>query len=93
MRKVHLNLNNKYRRIKEFLREHHYPNFRMKQILNAIFKERINKFNEMNVLPNSLREILVKEFGESILEVALLKEQHSEQVTKVLFEISGNEKK
>lgn len=55
-------------------------------------QERIDKFNEINVLPKSLREILVKEFGESILDVVPLKEQHSEQVTKVLFKISGNEK-
>jgi len=89
---MQLKLNNKYRRIKEFLREHNTPNFRMKQILNAIFKERINKFNEMNVLPKSLRNILIKEFGESILGVVPLIEQHSEQVTKILFEISGNEK-
>ncbi|MWV42653.1 Cfr family 23S rRNA (adenine(2503)-C(8))-methyltransferase [Paenibacillus sp. HJL G12] len=83
---------NKYTRIKAFLKEHHYPDYRMKQILNAIFKERIEQFNEMNVLPKSLREMLVKEFGESILDIVPLKEQHSEQVTKVLFEISGNEK-
>lgn len=89
---MQLKQKNKYRRIEEFLREHNCPNFRMKQILNAIFKERIDKFNDMTVLPKSLREILVKEFGETILDVVPLKEQHSEQVTKVLFEISGNEK-
>ncbi|WP_419394240.1 Cfr family 23S rRNA (adenine(2503)-C(8))-methyltransferase [Cytobacillus praedii] len=83
---------NKYRRIEKFFREHHCPSYRMKQILNAIFKERIAKFNEMTVLPKSLREILAEEFGESILDVVPLNEQHSEQVTKVLFEISGNEK-
>lgn len=83
---------NKYRRIQDFLKEHNYPNFRMKQILNAIFREKINKFHEINVLPKSLREILVNEFGESILDIVPLKEQNSEQVTKVLFGISGNEK-
>lgn len=35
----------------------------MKQILHAIFKERIGKFHEMNVLPKTLREKLVEEFG------------------------------
>ncbi len=34
----------------------------------------------------------MNEFGESILNIAALKVQHSEQVTKVLFEISGDEK-
>ncbi|GIN39291.1 hypothetical protein J19TS1_22400 [Heyndrickxia oleronia] len=89
---MQLKQNNKYGRIKEFLRKYNYPNFRMNQILNAIFKERISKFCEMSVLPKSLREILVKEFGESILGIVPLKEQYSEQVTKVLFGISGNEK-
>lgn len=89
---MQLKLNNKYERMKDFLKEHNYPDFRMKQLLTAIFKERINKFNEMNVLPKSLRAVLVQQFGESILDVVPLKEQHSEQVTKVLFGISGNEK-
>ena len=89
---MQLKQSNKYIRINDFLMEHNYPNFRMKQILNAIFKERIDKFNEMNVLPKSLREDLVKEFGESILDVTPLKEQHSEQVSKVLFGIAGDEK-
>lgn len=83
---------NKYIRIKDFLRELGYPNFRMKQILHAIFKERIGKFHQMNVLPKTLREKLVEEFGETILDVVPLMDQHSEQVTKVLFGITGDDK-
>lgn len=83
---------NKYIRIQEFLKQNEFPDFRMKQITNAIFHGRINHFNEITVLPKSLRKMLVKEFGESVLNIAALKEQHSEQVTKVLFEISGDEK-
>ncbi|WP_435925610.1 Cfr family 23S rRNA (adenine(2503)-C(8))-methyltransferase [Paenibacillus sp. DYY-L-2] len=82
---------NKYRRLEEFLKEQHHPNYRMQQVCNAVFKEKIDKFSNIRVLPKSLREMLVHEFGESILNIVSLKEQHSEQVTKVLFEISGNE--
>ena len=83
---------NKYIRIQEFLKQNKFPDFRMKQITNAIFQGRINNFNEITVLPKSLREMLIKEFGESILNITSLKGQHSEQVTKVLFGISGDAK-
>lgn len=83
---------NKYIRIQEFLKQNKFPNYRMNQITNAIFQGKINNFNEITVLPKSLRTMLIKEFGESILNIAVLKAQHSEQVTKVLFEIAGDEK-
>ncbi|AIW28857.1 MULTISPECIES: Cfr family 23S rRNA (adenine(2503)-C(8))-methyltransferase [Bacillus] len=83
---------NKYIRIQEFLKQNKFPDFRMNQIKNAVFQGRINHFNEITVLPKSLRKLLIEEFGESILNIAPLKVQHSEQVTKVLFEISGDEK-
>lgn len=89
---MQLKQGNKYRRIKAFLKEHHYPDFRMKQILNAIFQEKIEHFNDITVLPKALREMLAVEFGASILDIAPLMEQHSEQVTKVLFRVSGNER-
>ncbi len=83
---------NKYIRIQEFLKQNKFPDFRMNQIKNAVFQGRINHFIEITVLPKSLRKLLIEEFGESILNIAPLKVQHSEQVTKVLFEISGDEK-
>ncbi|WP_213649299.1 Cfr family 23S rRNA (adenine(2503)-C(8))-methyltransferase [Paenibacillus sp. J23TS9] len=89
---MQLKQGNKYRRIKAFLKEHHYPDFRLKQIMNAVFHEKIEHFNDITVLPKRLREMLAMEFGASILDIAPLMEQHSEQVTKVLFGISGNER-
>lgn len=83
---------NKYARIQEFLNQNNFPNFRMNQITNAIFQGRINNFTDITVLPKTLREMLIKEFGESILNIEALKVQHSEQVTKVLFKIVGDEK-
>ena len=83
---------NKYIRIQEFLKQNKFPNYRMKQITNAIFPGRINNFNEMTVLPKSLRDMLIEEFGESILNIVPLKAQQSTQVSKVLFGISGDEK-
>ena len=83
---------NKYIRIQEFLKQNKFPNYRMKQITNAIFSGRINNFNEITVLPKSLRDMLIEEFGESILNIVPLKAQQSTQVSKVLFGISGDEK-
>lgn len=50
---------NKYIRIQEFLKQNKFPNYRMKQITNAIFPGRINNFNEITVLPKSLRDMLI----------------------------------
>ncbi len=89
-----MNFNNKtkYGKIQEFLRSNNEPDYRIKQITNAIFKQRISRFEDMKVLPKLLREDLINNFGETVLNIKLLAEQNSEQVTKVLFEVSKNER-
>ena len=74
---------NKYIRIQEFLKQNKFPNYRMKQITNAIFPGRINNFNEITVLPKSLRDMLIEEFGESILNIVPLKAQQSTKSTTI----------
>ena len=45
---------NKYIRIQEFLKQNKFPNYRMKQITNAIFPGRINNLRERIVLSTAL---------------------------------------
>jgi len=43
------------------LKNNHQPNFRMKQIIKAVFQDGIFDFSEMSALPKELREILNEE--------------------------------
>ncbi|GAA0350217.1 Cfr family 23S rRNA (adenine(2503)-C(8))-methyltransferase [Bacillus horti] len=80
----------KYERLEHFLRSLNEPNFRFKQITEAIFKHRNGEFNKMTVLPKVLREALAKEFGPSILTVVPVVETTSQQVNKVLLKMPDN---
>ena len=86
-----LSSKNKYSKIKQFLENHNQPSYRFKQITHAIFQQRIGKFDDMSALPKTIRNELIKEFGEHILTITPLTEQTSSQVNKVLFELSGKE--
>ncbi|MEZ2068495.1 hypothetical protein QUC34_16125, partial [Staphylococcus aureus] len=74
-----MNFNNKtkYGKIQEFLRSNNEPDYRIKQITNANFKQRISRFEDMKVLPKLLREDLINNFGETVLNIKLLAEQNS----------------
>ncbi len=87
-----LSSKNKYSKIKQFLENYNQPSYRFKQITHAIFQQRIGKFDDMSALPKTIRNELIKEFGEHILTITPLTEQTSSQVNKVLFEVSGKEK-
>ncbi len=88
----HINTKTKYESIKQFIKELGQPNYRYKQMTNAIFKQRISEFEQMTILPKTVREELIQEFGTNILNIKPIFEESSEQVRKVLFEISGNDK-
>lgn len=80
----------KYERLKHFLNALNEPTYRYKQITEAIFKHRIGEFEKMTTLPKALREALLNEFGPSILTVEPVLETTSQQVTKVLLKVAGN---
>ncbi|MCM3548593.1 Cfr family 23S rRNA (adenine(2503)-C(8))-methyltransferase [Alkalihalobacillus clausii] len=80
----------KYERLKHVLNALNEPTYRYKQITEAIFKHRIGEFEKMTTLPKALREALLNEFGPSILTVEPVLETTSQQVTKVLLKVAGN---
>ncbi len=81
----------KYEQIKQTLSSLDLPIYRYNQILNAIFVQRIGKYEKMNTLPQNLRDVLVREFGETVCRVTPITERSSDQVGKTLFSLQdGN---
>lgn len=72
-------------KIKELFKEHKIPNFRYAQIENAIYKNFITDFNEIQTIPKETREFLNQNFYFTSLEVDHLVTSENGQTTKILF--------
>lgn len=72
-------------KVKEFLNENRIPNFRYSQIENAIYKNFIDNFLEMETIPKDLREKLKQNFYFDSLSVDTIKTSSNWQTTKILF--------
>ncbi|MGG4343315.1 Cfr family 23S rRNA (adenine(2503)-C(8))-methyltransferase [Paenibacillus lautus] len=81
----------KYEKIRKILSALKQPNYRYSQITEAIFRNRIGTFEAMNNLPKPLRNELIKELGNNVLSITPKMEQKSNQVSKMLFAIPGDE--
>lgn len=81
----------KYEKIRKILSALKQPNYRYSQITEAIFKNKIGTFEAMNNLPKPLRNELIKELGNNVLSITPKMEQKSNQVSKMLFAIPGDE--
>ncbi|MDR1998206.1 MAG: 23S rRNA (adenine(2503)-C(8))-methyltransferase Cfr [Candidatus Margulisbacteria bacterium] len=75
----------KYDRIKQLVARLQLPDYRYRQILNAIFKQRIGEYARMQMLPASLRAALAAELGPAVSCAAPAAENVSRQVTKTLL--------
>lgn len=84
----HLSKYEKIRKISSALKQ---PNYRYSQITEAIFKNKIGNFEAMNNLSKPLRNELIKELGNNVLSITPNMEQKSNQVSKILFAIPGDE--
>ncbi len=63
------------------------PDYRYRQILHAVFRERVSKFRDMTALPKGLRQSLEEELGEGVLTLRPVGESRSGQADKLLFEL------
>ncbi|ACX65640.1 23S rRNA (adenine(2503)-C(8))-methyltransferase CipA [Paenibacillus sp. Y412MC10] len=81
----------KYEKIRKILSALNQPNYRYSQITEAIFKNKIGNFEAMNNLPKPVRNELIKELGNNVLSITPKMEQKSNQVSKILFAIPGDE--
>ena len=67
------------------------PAYRYKQLLDAVFLQGIMRFEDMKLLPKTLREKLAEQFGETVVGIKAIHHEKSMQTDKVLFELSdGN---
>lgn len=75
----------KFETIKELLAYWEQPDYRYRQICQAVFRQRLSRFREMTILPGELRERLTETLGETVLTLKPLKESLSGQADKTLF--------
>jgi len=82
----------KYEIIQRILTELKQPAYRFQQISDAIFKQRIGEYERMTLLPKGIRDELIQNLGERVLNLSPVMQKTSEQVRKVLFAIEGGER-
>jgi adenine C2-methylase RlmN of 23S rRNA A2503 and tRNA A37 len=72
-------------KIKEILKENKFPTFRYAQIENAIYKNFVKDFSEIQTIPKELRELLNNNFFYQSIEVDHIVTSANGQTTKMLF--------
>jgi adenine C2-methylase RlmN of 23S rRNA A2503 and tRNA A37 len=72
-------------KVKEILEKNQEKKFRYAQIENAIYKNFISDFDEINTLSKKIREILKENFFFDSLEVDSKVTSENGQTTKILF--------
>lgn len=83
---------NKLEKCKELLSLWEQPDYRYRQILQAVFQRRISRFREMTALPAELRAKLEAALGETVLTLRPVRESRSGQADKVLFALEDGGK-
>jgi 23S rRNA (adenine-C8)-methyltransferase len=78
-------------KVRELLKENGFPEFRYKQIANAIYKNYIKDFHEMGTIPKKMREMLDQNFSFETLSVDTQVTSADGQTTKILFKTSKSE--
>ena len=76
---------NKYDRIRRYLRQEGAPDFRYRQVVQAIFRDRIGRFSQMAALPRGLREDLAGRFSDDVSGLSRVASRNSDQAEKVLY--------
>lgn len=71
--------------LKEFLKENKIPPFRYWQIENAIYKNFVDKFDDIQTIPKELREKLKENFFYYSLTIDHIVTSDNWQTTKILF--------
>lgn len=72
-------------KIKELFEENKIPKFRYAQIENAIYKNFVTDFSEIQTIPKEIRSFLTENFYYNSLEVDHIVTSENGQTTKILF--------
>lgn len=78
-------------KVKEILKENGYPAFRYGQIENAIYKNFVKDFNEIQTIPKELRQILNDNFYYQSIKLDHIVTSSNWQTTKMLFETKSGD--
>lgn len=78
-------------RIKELFKEQKIQPFRYAQIENAIYKNFVTDFDEIQTIPKDLREVLKSNFFYLSLEVDHIVTSENGQTTKILFKTQSGD--
>lgn len=78
----------KYEIIRKIVNDLGCPEYRFGQILNAIFKQKITRYDDMIQLPIELRRVLTNELGESVVGFTTVTHSVSKQTDKTLFKFA-----
>jgi adenine C2-methylase RlmN of 23S rRNA A2503 and tRNA A37 len=71
--------------LKDLFKEKKIPPFRYAQIENAIYKNFVSNFDDINTIPKDLRELLKENSFFYSIEVDNTITSDNEQTTKILF--------
>ncbi|CRG95591.1 radical SAM protein, putative [Plasmodium gallinaceum] len=82
----------RYINLVKIIEKNKFEKYRLKQILDNIYKAKIVNINKMKNIPTSLRRELKNIFNENILSLKPLKEYKYDRAYKVLFECKDKEK-
>jgi len=72
--------------IKNILEANSSASWRIEQIKEAIFSDKINRYSQISNLPKSLKEQIINTLGDDILTLKKVHEVKGDQAHKVLFE-------
>ena len=73
-------------KVKEILKQNWFPTFRYAQIENAIYKNFVTNFDEIQTIPKELREVLKQNFYYQSIKLDHIVTSSNGQTTKMLFE-------
>lgn len=65
------------------------PDYRWRQVCQAVFRQRLSRFEDMTALPRELRERLAEALGGSVPLPLAVEERRSGQADKLLFAMPG----
>lgn len=76
-------------KVKEILKLNNFPTFRYTQIENAIYKNFVTDFDEIQTIPKELRTILKENFFYQSMELDHIVTSNNLQTTKMLFKTTS----
>jgi 23S rRNA (adenine-C8)-methyltransferase len=76
--------------IKTLLEANSSASWRIEQIKEAIFSDKISRYSQISNLPKDLKEQIINALGDEILTLKLVHETRGDQAHKVLFETADH---